>query len=97
MTPRSAYFDRLLKILGQKGLSREDAEDLVQVAMLRLHVYARNAVVYNEEALLRRAACNLSVDQYRRNRPDLYRHVSIDDVRLDAGWVPCSKTVAAAA
>jgi RNA polymerase sigma factor (sigma-70 family) len=77
---RPAYFERLLKILRRKGRSREDAEDLIQEAMLRLHVYGQAAPVVNEEAFLRQAVRNLSIDQYRRNRGDLRRSVSIDDV-----------------
>jgi RNA polymerase sigma-70 factor (ECF subfamily) len=80
MASRPAYFERLLKFLRRKGRSREDAEDLIQEAMLRLHVYARNAPVANEEAFLRHAAHNLSIDQHRRDRLDLRREVSIEDV-----------------
>ena len=38
---RPEYFARLLRYLRRKGRSREDAEDLIQEAMLRLHVYAK--------------------------------------------------------
>lgn len=80
MASRPAYFERLLKFLRRKGRSREDAEDLIQEAMLRLHLYGRNAPVANEEAFLRHAAHNLSIDQHRRDRLDLRREVSIEDV-----------------
>jgi RNA polymerase sigma factor (sigma-70 family) len=75
-----AYFERLLKLLQRKGRSREDAEDLMQEAMLRLHVYGQAAPVANEEAFLRHAVRNLSVDQYRRERADLRRSVSIEEI-----------------
>jgi len=55
--------------------------------MLRLLVYSRTAAVVNEEAFLRRAVHNLSIDQYRRDRPDLHRKVSIDGIHLDE-WLP---------
>jgi RNA polymerase sigma-70 factor (ECF subfamily) len=77
-----AHFERLMKILRRKGRSQEDAEDLIQEAMLRLHVYCQAAPVANEEAFLRQAVRNLSVDQYRRDRGDLRCSISIDD--LDA-------------
>jgi RNA polymerase sigma factor (sigma-70 family) len=79
MASRPAYFERLLKFLRRKGRSREDAEDLIQEAMLRLHVYGRDAPVANEEAFLRHAVHNLSIDQHRRDRPDLHREVPIEE------------------
>ena len=66
MASRPAYFARLMKFLRRKGRSREDAEDLIQEAMLRLHVYGRDTPVVNEEAFLRHAAYNLSIDQHRQ-------------------------------
>jgi RNA polymerase sigma factor (sigma-70 family) len=80
MASRPAYIQRLLKLLRRKGRSHEDAEDLIQEAMLRLHVYARKEPVANEEAFLRLAVHNLSVDQHRRDRPDLQREVSFEEV-----------------
>jgi RNA polymerase sigma-70 factor (ECF subfamily) len=80
MASRPAYIQRLLKLLRRKGRSHEDAEDLIQEAMLRLHVYTRKEPVANEEAFLRLAVHNLSVDQHRRDRPDLQREVSFEEV-----------------
>ncbi len=80
MISRPAHFERLLRFLRRKGRSREDAEDLIQEAMLRLHLYGREALVANEEAFLRHAVHNLSIDQYRRDRPDLHRGVPIEDL-----------------
>jgi RNA polymerase sigma-70 factor (ECF subfamily) len=80
MSSRPAHFERLLKFLRRKGRSHEDAEDLIQEAMLRMHVYGRDATVANEEAFLRHAVRNLSIDQHRRDRPDLRREVSIDEL-----------------
>jgi RNA polymerase sigma factor (sigma-70 family) len=80
MASRPAYFERLLKFLRRKGRSHEDAEDLIQEAMLRLHVYGRDTPVMNEEAFLRHAVHNLSIDQHRRDRLDLRREVPIEDI-----------------
>jgi hypothetical protein len=77
---RPAHFARLLKILRRKGRTREDAEDLIQEAMLRLHLYAKSDVVVNEEAFLIHAVRNLAVDRYRRDRSMEGREVQIDDV-----------------
>lgn len=77
---RPEHFARLLTYLRRKGRSREDAEDLIQEAMLRLHVYAKDDAVVNEEAFLRRAVYNLAIDQYRRDRSGLRREVPIEEV-----------------
>lgn len=72
------YGVRLQRLSCRKGRSREDAEDLIQEGLLRLHVYGDAAGVANEEALLRRIVTNLAVDQYRRARPDIRAQVSLD-------------------
>jgi RNA polymerase sigma factor (sigma-70 family) len=77
---RPANFSRLVRFVMRKGKSREDAEDLVQEAMLHLHMYSKGHTVVNEEAFLRRAIHNLEIDQYRRDRFGLRREVSIQDV-----------------
>ena len=76
---RPAHFARLLRFLMRKGRSREDAEDLIQEAMLRLHVYAKEDV-QNREVFLRRAVRNLAIDQYRHDRSRVCREVPIEDV-----------------
>src|SRR5258708_9913756 len=80
MASRPKSFERLLAFLKRKGRCREDAEGLIQEAMLRLHVYGQAEVVVNEEAFLRQAVHNLSIDQHRRDRLDLRRTVSIEDI-----------------
>jgi RNA polymerase sigma factor (sigma-70 family) len=74
------YFGRLLKFLRRKGRSREDAEDLIQEAMLRLHVYAADDAVENPEAFLRRTLHNLAIDRYRHHRFGSSLEVPIEDV-----------------
>jgi RNA polymerase sigma-70 factor (ECF subfamily) len=80
MTSRPAHFKRLLKFLRRKGRSREDAEDLIQEAMLRLHLYSQAVPVMNEEAFLRHAVNNLAIDQHRRDRLDLCKEVPIEEL-----------------
>jgi RNA polymerase sigma factor (sigma-70 family) len=77
---RPAYFARLLRLLRRKGRSREDAEDLIQEAMLRLHLYAKSDVVVHEEAFLKHAVRNLAIDHYRRDRAIMRREMQIDDI-----------------
>jgi RNA polymerase sigma factor (sigma-70 family) len=76
---RPAHFERLLNFLRRKGRSHEDAEDLIQEAMLRLHRYRRKDLpVVNEEAFLTHAVQNLSVDLHRSRRPDIRREVPLE-------------------
>jgi RNA polymerase sigma factor (sigma-70 family) len=77
---RPTYFARLLKYLRNKGRSREDAEDLIQEAMLRLHVYPKADAVENTESFLRQTVRNLAIDQYRRDRLRLCREVQLEEV-----------------
>jgi RNA polymerase sigma factor (sigma-70 family) len=91
LSGRPAHFQRLLNILRRKGRSHEDAEDLIQEAMLRLHRYRVKAArsdsspaiaaalpIQNEEAFLTRAVQNLSIDLHRSRRPDIRREVPFD-------------------
>jgi len=80
MISRPTHFTRLLKFLRRKGRSHEDAEDLIQEAMLRLHLYGQAVPVVNEEAFLRHAVNNLSIDQHRRDRLDLRKEVPIEEL-----------------
>jgi RNA polymerase sigma factor (sigma-70 family) len=73
-----AYGAKLCRTLCRKGLSREDAEDLIQEAQLRLHVYGADVDIDNEEAFLRRTVNNLKIDRYRRLRPEIRAEVSLD-------------------
>lgn len=75
----AASFDRLLRYLMRKGRSRENAEDLIQEAMLRLHTYTGEDV-QNKEAFLRCAVRNLAIDQYRRDRSRLVGEIPIEDI-----------------
>src|SRR5579871_3322666 len=82
MSSRPRYFERLLRFLRRKGRSQEDDEDLIQEAMLRLHVYGRDAQADNEEAFLRQAVSNLSIDQHGRDRCGIAREIPIEELDL---------------
>ena len=75
---RPAHFERLLNFLRRRGRSHEDAEDLIQEAMLRLHRYRTEQRVINEEAFLTTAVQNLSVDLHRSRRPDIHRQIPLE-------------------
>jgi RNA polymerase sigma factor (sigma-70 family) len=76
---RPLHFERLFNFLRRKGRSHEDAEDLIQEAMLRMHRFRNTEEpVVNEEAFLTHAVQNLSVDLHRSRRPDIRRQVPFD-------------------
>jgi RNA polymerase sigma factor (sigma-70 family) len=59
---------KLKRLLRSRGRSVDDADDLIQEAFLRLHLYCRKNSVVQNEAFLVRTALNLSADQGRRER-----------------------------
>jgi len=83
-------FRDLNRLLRRGGATQEDAEDLVQEAILRLHIYTRTgAEVRNPEAFVTRTAFNLAVDAYRRARGDRYESNPIEELDLiDPGPTP---------
>ena len=81
------YIRRLSDLLRGLGRSREDAEDLIQEAFLRLHVYCQTHEVRQKEAFLVRTVQNLAVDAHRRAHHELYVDEPVEtlpllDVRL---------------
>lgn len=73
---------RLRSLLRRHGRSRDDADDLIQEAFLRLHVYCRSGKVERPEAFLSRTVVNLSVDLHRKERRDLYTDTPVEALRL---------------
>ena len=72
----------LRSLLRRQGRSREDADDLIQEAFLRLHVYCKEEQVQKQDALLTRIALNLSVDLHRKERRDLYCEEAVESLSL---------------
>ena len=81
---------RLQKLLRRKGASPEDAEDLVQEAVVRLFTYTRKAgEVRNAEAFLTRTVLNLAVDLYRSTSRVQFESDSVETLELlDIGPTP---------
>jgi RNA polymerase sigma factor (sigma-70 family) len=74
---------RIQKLLRRRGASPEDAEDLVQEAVVRLFSYTRKAgEVRNAEAFLTRTALNLAVDLHRSTRRDRFEPESVETLPL---------------
>ena len=75
-------FRHLRGLLRRQGRSREDADDLIQEAFLRLHVYCQEQKVQTQDALLTRIVMNLSVDLHRKERRDLYSEEAVETLPL---------------
>jgi RNA polymerase sigma-70 factor (ECF subfamily) len=82
-----ATYRKLSAMLRRLGRSREEADDLIQEAFLRLQVYCQTHEVRQEEAFLVRTVRNLSVDAYRRAHLDLYATSDIETLSL-RDWRP---------
>ena len=87
------HFRRLRQLLRRRGRTREDAEDLVQEAFLRLHVFLNEGrEVQRIEPFLIRTALNLSIDQSRREQRecrDRFHEEPIEELALaDLGPTP---------
>ncbi len=71
-----SYFKTFLK---GRGKTREDAEDLIQEAFLRLESYCRQGnTVENAEAFLMRTVLNLSISEHRHEHRYLEGKTSLD-------------------
>lgn len=75
-------FRHLRNLLRRQGRSRQDADDLIQEAFLRLHVYCQEEKVQKQDAFLTRIVLNLSVDLHRKERRDLYSDEAIENLPL---------------
>ena len=61
-------WERLLRQIGRRARNQSDAEDLLQSAYIRLMKYQKENAVENVEAFLVRAAFNIDVDNYRKEK-----------------------------
>jgi RNA polymerase sigma factor (sigma-70 family) len=78
----SRLWSKLQRLMRHRGRSREDTEDMVQDAFLRLQAYCKAAEVHEREAFLVRTAINLEVDQQRRERYRLFSAEALEDLPL---------------
>ena len=83
MFPLARRLRNLQRLLRRRGASHAEAEDLVQEAVLRLHVYTRaGGAVRDPSGFLARTAMNLAVDAHRRSHRDLYDAQPVEDLNL---------------
>ena len=84
------------KLLRFRGKTREDAEDLVQEAVLRLHVYMQEGgEVRDHRAFVVRTAMNLAVDAHRHAHGHLYEPAPIEELNLPDLSPPPDEVLAA--
>ncbi len=74
------------RVVLRRGVSEEDADELVQEAFLKLEQYERAHVARSKEAVLVTAAVNLSIDRARRRARAPF--VELDNVQAIADTMP---------
>jgi RNA polymerase sigma-70 factor (ECF subfamily) len=85
------YFRRLQKLLLRRGRSREDAEDLIQEAFLRMQEYCGNGgEVHKPEHFLVRTVLRLAINARRDAHRDLYVDQNVEELTfvIDANPMP---------
>lgn len=83
MNALKANIRRLQNMLRRRGQKREDAEDLVQEAFLRLAVYCNEGhEVRSPNAFLTRTVLNLAANARAADRSHLYLDETIEDLPL---------------
>jgi RNA polymerase sigma-70 factor (ECF subfamily) len=83
---------RIKRLLGGRQRTREDAEDLIQEALLRLHEYYQSADVRNQDAFLIRTIRNLSIDRHRRDRRHLYASETLEELEANVPLLDSAPT-----
>ncbi|WP_031230720.1 RNA polymerase sigma factor [Asticcacaulis sp. YBE204] len=68
MSGLKQMLDKARRAILRKGVAPQDADDLVQEAFLRVEAFERTQTVKSQEALLIKAAVNLSFDAARRRK-----------------------------
>ena len=77
------HLRRLQLLLRRRGHSREDAEDLIHEAFLRVQAYCdHGGEVREQEAFLVRSVLNLARDAHQRAHLDLYASQPVEDLTI---------------
>lgn len=91
MDPLPRYFRRLRRILLRRGRTREEAEDLIQDAFVRMQEYCeRGGQVREPEGFLVRTALRLAINARRDAHRELYADAPVEELTLllDANPAP---------
>lgn len=97
MDPVGIYVRRMKRLLLRKGRSREDAEDLIQEAFLRMQEYCeRGGKVREPEAFLVRTVTRLAINARRNEHSELYSDQAVEDLTFIVDTHPLPDEVFAA-
>lgn len=77
------HLQRLQRLLRRRGHSREDTEDLIHDAFLRVKAYCdEGGEVREPEAFLVRSVLNLARDTHQRAHRDLYATQTVEELMI---------------
>jgi RNA polymerase sigma-70 factor (ECF subfamily) len=97
MDPLSQSFRRLRNLLMRRGRTRDDAEDLIQEAFLKMQEYCdRGGQVLQPEGFLVRTAFRLSANARRDAHPELYCVERVENLTFIVDTKPTPDEVLAA-
>ena len=78
-----AHYRRLERLLRRRGRTREEAEDVIQEAFLRVKVYCdQGGQIREREAFLTRTVLNLARDVRNLEHRDLYVKERVETLTL---------------
>nr|UXE45433.1 hypothetical protein Hi04_10k_c4921_00010 [uncultured bacterium] len=85
---------RLMRFCRLRGRSREDAEDLIQAALLRLEEYCRSekGEIRDREQFLAKTVRNLLVDQFRHENVVTYAPEPVEELEDSLALIDPSPT-----
>ncbi|MHB8816721.1 MAG: RNA polymerase sigma factor [Steroidobacteraceae bacterium] len=86
---------KVRRVLRRRGRSRDEADDLIQEAFLRLQVYCRDHEVRNTGGFLLRTALNLAFDRIRHARVASVVAQSVEELPLVDPSPPLDEVYAA--
>ncbi len=78
MSAIAQMFKKARSVVLRRGVTPEDADDIVQEAFARLTAYTRAHELRSQEAFLVKAAVNISRDQVRRKRKSPFDPAEVD-------------------
>ena len=77
------YFRRMRRILLRRGRTREEAEDLIQEAFLKMQEYCeRGGQVHQPEGFLVRTVLRLAANARRDEHRELYTNDNVEELAL---------------
>ena len=90
-----SLMSKVRRVLRRRGRSRDEADDLIQEAFLRLQVYCRDHEVRNTGGFLLRTALNLALDRIRHARVASVVAQSLEELPLVDPSPPLDEVYAA--